>query len=92
MAQLYHKIPFYVAAPKSTFDLKIKSGQEIAIEMRDSNEVSMIMHKRTAAPSGVKILNPAFDVTGHELISGIITDKGLIQPPYKKNIAGILGK
>ncbi len=87
----YHKIPFYVAAPKSTFDLKIKSGADIAIEMRDSNEVSMIMLKRPAAPSGAKILNPAFDVTGHELISGIITDKGLIRPPYKKNIARILG-
>jgi len=88
----YHKIPFYIAAPKSTFDLKIKSGRDIAIEMRDSNEVSMIMHKRPVAPSGVKILNPAFDVTGHGLISGIITDKGLIRKPYKKNIAGILDK
>jgi methylthioribose-1-phosphate isomerase len=88
----YHKIPFYIAAPKSTFDLKIKSGRDIVIEMRHSHEVSTIMHKRPAAPSGVKILNPAFDVTGHELISGMITDKGLIRPPYKKNIAIILGK
>jgi len=88
----YHKIPFYIAAPKSTFDLKIKSGSDIAIEMRQASEVSMIMHKKLAAASGAKILNPAFDVTGHELISGIITDKGIIRPPYKKNIARILGK
>ena len=88
----YHNIPFYIAAPKSTFDLNIKSGRDIAIEMRHATEVSMIMHKRPAAAKGAKILNPAFDVTGHELISGIITDKGIIRPPYKKNIAGILGR
>ena len=88
----YHNIPFYIAAPKSTFDLKIKSGRDIAIEMRHASEVSMIMHKRPAAAKGAKILNPAFDVTGHELISGIITDKGIIRPPYKKNIAKILGR
>ncbi|TAM40005.1 S-methyl-5-thioribose-1-phosphate isomerase, partial [bacterium] len=88
----YHKIPFYIAAPKSTFDLNIKSGRDIAIEMRHASEVSVIMHKRSVAVKGAKILNPAFDVTGHELISGIITDKGIIWPPYKKNIAGILGR
>lgn len=87
----YHKIPFYIAAPKSTFDLKIKSGREIEIEMRHGDEVSMILNKRFVAAKGAKILNPAFDVTGHELISGIITDKGIIRPPYKKNIARILG-
>jgi len=88
----YHKIPFYIAAPKSTFDLKIKTGRNIAIEMRDAHEVTRILLKKNTAPPGAKVLNPAFDVTAHELISGIITDKGIIRPPYKRNIVKILGR
>ncbi|MDO9573245.1 MAG: S-methyl-5-thioribose-1-phosphate isomerase [Candidatus Omnitrophota bacterium] len=86
----YHKIPFYVAVPRSTFDFKIKSGKDILIEMRDPSEVTKIMFKRLVAPQGVKVLNPAFDITNHELISAIITDQGIIRPPYKKNIMKIL--
>ena len=86
----YHRIPFYIAAPKSSFDLKIKSGKDIIIEMRDAGEVAQIMFQKNVAARGAKILNPAFDVTGHELIRGIITDKGIIWPPYQKNIIEIL--
>ncbi len=86
----FHKVPFYIAAPLSTFDLEIKSGKDILIEMRDPNEVTKIMFKRLVAPQGVKVFNPAFDVTNHELISAIITDQGIIQAPYKENIMKIL--
>ncbi|MDD5097071.1 MAG: S-methyl-5-thioribose-1-phosphate isomerase [Candidatus Omnitrophica bacterium] len=86
----FHKIPFYIAAPFSTFDLEIKSGKDIAIEMRDPDEVTKIMFKREVAPQGAKVLNPAFDVTNHELISAIITDRGIIRAPYPENIKKIL--
>ncbi|MDD5464988.1 MAG: S-methyl-5-thioribose-1-phosphate isomerase [Candidatus Omnitrophica bacterium] len=86
----YHKIPFYIAAPKSTFDLKIKNGHSIEIEMRKAEEVSKILLKKDIAPFGVKVLNPAFDVTPHQLISALITDRGVIRRPYFKNIRKIL--
>ncbi len=82
----YHNIPFYIAAPKSTFDLKIKSGRLIKIEMRKASEVTKILLKKDAAPIAAKVLNPAFDITPNHLISGIITDKGIISPPFYKNI------
>jgi methylthioribose-1-phosphate isomerase len=80
----YHKIPFYIAAPFSTFDLKIKDGSGIVIEQRDSAEVTSLHFKRPVAPRRVKVYNPAFDVTPHELISAIITEKGIRRPPYKE--------
>ena len=86
----YHKIPFYVAAPQSTFDLKIKNKAEIKIEMRISEEITSILFKRNIAPKKARVLNPAFDVTPHQLISGIITDKGIIRMPYSQNIRKIL--
>jgi len=88
----YHKIPLYIAAPASTFDLRIKSGQEIKIEMRNTGEVTNILLKKSIAPAGAKALNPAFDVTVHQLISAIITDKGIIRPPYIKNIRKTFGE
>lgn len=86
----YHKIPCYIAAPKSTFDLKIKNGNGIEIEMRKREEVAKILLKKDTAPLGAKVLNPAFDVTPSRLISGIITDYGVIRRPYLKNIKKIL--
>jgi len=88
----YHKIPFYIAAPASTFDLTIKTGKDIPIEQRKLEEVTELFFKRPIAPEGVKVFNPAFDVTSHRLITAIITDKGVIKPPYRNNIARILGK
>jgi len=80
-----HAIPFYIAAPKSTFDITIASGAQIPIEQRDPEEVTNSFGRRTA-PEGVKVYNPAFDVTPHALIRGFITEQGLIEPPYKENI------
>ena len=88
----YHNIPFYIAAPESTFDLKIKSGRSIKIEMREAREVAKILLRKDIAPLGAKVLNPAFDVTPQQLISGIITDKGIIRPPYVKNIKKVFGE
>ncbi len=87
----YHKIPFYIAAPGSTFDLRIKTGKAIKIEMRNAQEVVRILFKKSIAPLGAKVINPAFDVTAHELISAIITDKGIIRKPNLKNIKKVLG-
>ncbi len=84
----YHKIPFYIAAPRSTFDLKIHSGREIPIEERNPDEVTGFNGQRTAPPS-VKVYNPAFDVTDHRLITAIITEYGVISAPFEKNIKKI---
>lgn len=81
----YHHIPFYFAAPFSTFDFSITNGKGIPIEARNEEEVKEFHHVRTA-PAQVKALNPAFDITPHELITGIITEKGVLKPPYIENI------
>ncbi len=75
----YHKIPFYVAAPVSTFDLGLNSGKEITIEQRPPAEVTDLFFKKPVAAKGVSVFNPAFDVTPHELISAIITERGIIR-------------
>ncbi|MSP37847.1 MAG: S-methyl-5-thioribose-1-phosphate isomerase [Deltaproteobacteria bacterium] len=80
-----HKIPFYVAGPTSSIDIDCPTGNDIPIEQRDPTEVSHIFGK-PLGPKGIKIFNPAFDVTPHELISAIITEKGVINPPYQRNI------
>jgi methylthioribose-1-phosphate isomerase len=80
-----HGIPFYVAGPTSSIDLNCPTGKDIPIEQRDPKEVSH-MFGRPLAPEGMTILNPAFDVTSQELISAIITEKGIIYPPYRQNI------
>lgn len=76
-----HNIPFYVAAPSSTFDLSIRSGKQIPIEERGSEEITCGFGKQTA-PDSVKVFNPAFDVTPMKYISAFITDRGVITPPY----------
>jgi methylthioribose-1-phosphate isomerase len=81
----HHKIPFYIVAPESTFDLKISSGRQIPIEERDRSEVVNFASCPTA-PKGVKAYNPAFDVTDHGLITAIVTEHGIIRPPFVKNI------
>jgi methylthioribose-1-phosphate isomerase len=84
-----HGIPFYIAAPSSTFDLSIASGAEIPIEQRDPCEVSHGFGRQTA-PEGVRIYNPAFDVTPAELIAAIICEKGIIRPVNRECIAAML--
>lgn len=81
-----HNIPFYVAAPSSTFDLSLESGRDIPIEERDAAEVTHGFGRRTA-PEGVKVYSPAFDVTPAELIAGFITERGVLRPPYRESLA-----
>ncbi len=85
-----HGIPFYVAAPSSTFDLTLETGAGIPIEQRDPREITHGFGLQTA-PDGVRAYNPAFDVTPARLITGIITERGLIQPVNKENIRSVMG-
>lgn len=80
-----HRIPFYIAAPRSTFDFSRKTGKDIPIEQRQPSEITEGFGRRTA-PLGIRVENPAFDVTPASLITGFITEKGVIYPPYKKNL------
>ena len=80
-----HNIPFYVAAPLSTFDLK-SNTEDVIIEQRNASEVTGIGDKKTA-PDDISVINPAFDLTTPDLISGIITEKGVIKPPYEESIS-----
>ena len=81
----FHNIPFYVAAPYSTFDFTLKNGGDIPIEMRNDDEVTAL-HGVQIAPSGIDVLNPAFDVTPHELVTAIITEEGVLTPNYEESI------
>ena len=85
IAAKYHNVPFYIAAPLSTIDTSIKSGKEIPIEERSHEEVTHINGKPICA-EGVNIINPGFDVTPNELITGIITEVGILKPDYNKSI------
>jgi methylthioribose-1-phosphate isomerase len=77
----HHRIPFYVAAPSSTIDASIATGASIVIEERDAAEVRGVAGRQTA-PSASPVFNPAFDVTPAELITAIITERGVTRPPY----------
>ena len=84
-----HNIPFYIAAPTSTFDLSIDSGEQIPIEIRDPQEISHGFGRQTA-PDGVDIYNPAFDVTPAELITAIITERGVIDPVTRDRVVAMV--
>lgn len=83
-----NKVPFYVAAPISTIDVSLRSGKEIPIEERDSKEVTHLLGKQIA-PTGVKVFNPAFDLTPNRYVEGIITEKGIIEKPFEENIKSV---
>ena len=85
IAAKYHNIPFYIAAPLSTIDTSIETGAQIPIEERAKEEVTHINGK-TICAEGVNVINPGFDVTPNELITGIITEKGVLYPNYKESI------
>lgn len=87
----YFNIPMYIAAPTPSIDLKTKNGKEIPIEERETEEVSNRFGLRTV-PEGVKIYNPSFDVTPHQNITAIVTEKGIVYPPFKENLAKLLLK
>jgi len=84
-----HEIPFYVAAPITTLDLSLKSGQEIPIEQRDRKEVTHIRGQQMA-PDGIEVSNPAFDVTPNDLITAIITDRGVARAPYTESLRKLM--
>ncbi|MFL6497505.1 MAG: S-methyl-5-thioribose-1-phosphate isomerase [Nitrososphaera sp.] len=84
-----HNVPFYVAAPLSTFDFE-SAPNDVIIEDRSVDEVVKIGRKRIA-PKGIRVFNPAFDMTPPELITGIITEKGILKPPFKKSIKALIG-
>ena len=84
-----HDIPFYVAAPVSTVDLKTPTGREIPIEERDASEVTHF-NRQPVAPEGIKVRNPVFDVTPHELVTAIVTERGVIREPYQENLFRLL--
>ncbi|MDD5497802.1 MAG: S-methyl-5-thioribose-1-phosphate isomerase, partial [Atribacterota bacterium] len=83
-----HQIPFYVAAPLSTIDFSIKDGGDIPIEERDANEVTSLMGKKIA-PDDVEVYNPVFDITPNQNVTAIITEYGIIKPPYSKTLRNL---
>jgi methylthioribose-1-phosphate isomerase len=86
-----HQIPFYVAAPLSTIDLNTSDGQHIPIEERQAREVTHLRGVQLT-PNGASVWNPAFDVTPNALIAGIITERGILRPPYIESLAAALGR
>lgn len=88
----HYGIPFYVCAPTSTIDLHTPTGKEIKIEQRPAEEVTQMWYKERMAPEGVKVFNPAFDVTDHDLITAIITEHGIARAPYEKSLADLCQK
>jgi methylthioribose-1-phosphate isomerase len=87
----WHHLPFYVAAPTSTLDISLGSGRDIPIEERSAEEVTHF-GGRKITPEGVRVSNPAFDVTPHSLIHGIITEKGIVRKPFEKRLRRIKGE
>ncbi len=90
-AQHYH-VPFYVCAPTSTIDRNLKSGSEIPIEQRKPEEVTEMWYAKRMAPEGIRVYNPAFDVTDHDLITGIVTEYGIARAPYTASLGEIFAR
>ena len=86
----HYGIPFYVFAPTSTIDLSIKEGSDIVIEERKAEEITGMWFSERMAPAGVKVYNPAFDVTDHSLITAIVTEYGIVRPPYTESLKVII--
>ena len=85
----HYGVPFYVLGPTSTIDLSCPTGDDIKIELRDPEEIKSKFYAQPMAPAGVKCYNPAFDVTDHTLIAGIVTEKGVCRPPYTESLAAL---
>lgn len=88
----YYSVPVYICAPTSTIDLNTLTGAEIKIEQRPAEEVTEMWYKERMAPEGIKVFNPAFDVTDHELIAGIVTEYGVARAPYTESLAAIFAE
>ncbi len=87
-----HSIPFYTAAPWSTVDMSLINGKDIPIEIRDENEVRTVLGKNATAPEGVKVYNPAFDVTPAEFLTAIITERGVAEAPFEESLRNLDGQ
>ncbi|WP_342758691.1 S-methyl-5-thioribose-1-phosphate isomerase [Kineothrix sedimenti] len=87
-----YNVPFYVCAPTSTIDRNTKTGDDIRIEQRPAEEVTEMWYKERLAPEGVKVFNPAFDVTDHELITAIVTEYGIARAPFTQSLQEIFEK
>ena len=83
-------VPVYICAPTSTIDMSTATGADICIEQRKAEEVTEMWYKERMAPEGVKVYNPAFDVTDHELIAGIVTEYGVARAPYTESLKEIM--
>lgn len=88
----YYGVPVYICAPTSTIDLETSTGKDICIEERPAEEVTEMWYRERMAPEGVKVYNPAFDVTDHELITGIVTEYGIAKAPYTESLREIMEK
>ena len=88
----YYGVPVYICAPTSTIDLNTPTGAEIKIAQRPAEEVTEMWYKERMAPEGIKVFNPAFDVTDHELIAGIVTEYGVARAPYTESLAAIFAE
>ena len=86
----HYGIPFYTLGPRSTVDMNCPTGADIPIELRDPDEIRTMWYKEPMALEGVKCYNPSFDVTDHELVTGIVTDRGIVYPPFKENLKKIM--
>ena len=91
VAQRYH-VPVYICAPTSTIDMNTLTGADITIEQRPAHEVTDMWYEKPMAPAGVKVFNPAFDVTDHDLIAGIVTEYGIARAPYTESLREIFEK
>ena len=85
----HYGIPFYVLGPTSTIDLGCPDGEHIPIELRDPEEIKTLWYKTPMALPEVKCYNPAFDVTDHTLITAIVTEKGIVRPPFREGLAAL---
>jgi methylthioribose-1-phosphate isomerase len=85
----HYGVPFYVLGPTSTIDMACPTGDDIKIELRDPDEIKKLWYREPMAPETVKCFNPAFDVTDHSLIDGIITEKGICRAPYTESLAAL---
>ena len=88
----YYGIPFYVCAPMSTIDMDCPTGDEIEIELRPDHEVTEMWYEKRMAPEGVKVYNPAFDVTDKELITAFVTEKGIVRAPFAEGFKKLFGE
>ena len=88
----HYGIPFYVLGPTSTIDMDCPDGDHIPIELRSGDEIRSLWYEKPMAPEGVKCYNPAFDVTDHELITAIVTEKGICRPPFNQSLAALFEK